>query len=86
MVLQLGLPGDPSRSRTPGTPWEGTKKRTQAKQEVEREGELIIFVPRHLVLPHPERLDRDGVLRTFVLPALVLGSGAAHLERAAGDR
>ena len=30
--------------------------------EVQREGELVVLVPGHLVLAHPERGDLDRVL------------------------
>ena len=33
--------------------------------QVEREGELVVFVPGHLVLAHPERRDLDGMLRAL---------------------
>ena len=54
--------------------------------EVEGEGELVVLVPGHLVLAHPERSDLDRVLGAFVLVPLGLVGGRAHHELATGDR
>ena len=44
------------------------------------------FLPRHLVLAHPERLDLDLVLGAFVVGAFGFSLGAAHQEFAARNR
>ena len=54
--------------------------------DVHRERELVVLVPGHLVLAHPERGDLDLVLRALVVLPLRLGFGAPHRELAGRDR
>ena len=48
--------------------------------------ELVVQIPRQLVLGHPERLDDHTDLRPLVVVAAIFIGRAAHFETAAGDR
>ena len=57
-----------------------------AALDVEAEHPHLVLVPGHFAFAHPERLDLDLVLRSFVVLAAGFAVGAAHQELAAGDR